>query len=552
VSASESSMKVHQAVAKALIDNGVDTIFGLLGDANMFMVDSFVHEFGGKFVAAAHETGSALMALGYASLSGKIGICTVTHGPAVSNTVTALIEGVKGSVPIVVLCGDTKIEEREQNQNIPQRDIIVATGAGFEQVRSPRTVVQDLARALHRARTEYRPIALNIPIDFDWKDVEYEPVRVLTPDSRALVTESEDLDNAIGIIAAARRPLILAGRGAATAEARDAIIKLAERIEAPLATTLKAKDLFRGQEFNIGTCGTVSAPAAVETIMEADCIISFGASLTFRTTSHGSFLKGKRVVQINLEPSEIAKNIQPDVGLVGDPGRVAQLIHHWLDEAEIAPSGWTGEDLRQRHAGAHPELDSELDYDNGTVNFRRALLKLDDAVPDDRVLVTDGGRFMRHPWELSRTSGLQSFIATMNCGSIGMGFGHAIGAAFAAKGRPVLLVTGDGGFVHGGLAEFNTAVRQKLDLIVVICNDGAFGSEVAKFTWKVTDRRMAPELISFDWPEFAPVAQSLGGDGVTVRSFADLDIAAGAIRNRSRDRPLLIDLKVDPYRMQMS
>ena len=545
-------MKVHQAVAKALVDNGVDTIFGLLGDANMFMVDSFVHEFGGKFVAAAHETGGALMALGYASLSGKIGICTVTHGPAVSNTVTALVEGVKGSVPIVVLCGDTKIEEREQNQNIPQRDIIVATGAGFEQVRSPRTVVQDLARALHRARTEYRPVALNIPIDFDWKDVEYEPVRVLTPDSRALVTESEDLDNAIGIIAAARRPLILAGRGAATAEARDAIVKLAERIQAPLSTTLKAKDLFRGQEFNVGTCGTVSTPAAVETIMEADCIISFGASLTFRTTSHGSFLKGKRLVQINLEPGEIAKNVQPDVGLVGDPGRVAQLIHHWLDEAEIPPSGWTGEDLRQRLASAQPELDPDLDYDNGTVNFRRALLQLDGAVPEDRVLVTDGGRFMRHPWELSRTSGLQSFIATMNCGSIGMGFGHAIGAAFAAKGRPILLVTGDGGFVHGGLAEFNTAVRQKLDLIVIICNDGAFGSEVAKFTWKVTDRRMAPELISFDWPEFAPVAQSLGGDGVTVRSFADLDMAADAIRNRSRNRPLLIDLKVDPYRMQMS
>ena len=94
--------------------------------------------------------------------------------------------------------------------------------------------------------------------------------------------------------------------------------------------------------------------------------------------------------------------------------------------------------------------------------------------------------------------------------------------------------------------------HQKLDLIVIICNDGAFGSEVAKFTWKVTDRRMAPELISFDWPEFAPVAQSLGGDGVTVRSFADLDMAADAIRNRSRNRPLLIDLKVDPYRMQMS
>ena len=550
MSASGKMMKVHQAVAKGLADNGVDTIFGLLGDANMFMIDSFVNEFGGKFVAAAHEVGGALMALGYATLSGKVGICSVTHGPAVSNTVTALVEGVKGSVPMVVLCGDTKAEDREQNQNIPQRDIIVATGAGFEQVRSPRTAIQDLARAMRRAKTEYRPIALNIPIDYDWVDVDYEPVCVLTPDSRALVTESADLDNAVGIVAAARRPLILAGRGAASAEAKEALLKLARRIEAPLATTLKAKDLFCGEEYDLGTCGTVSTPVAVETIMEADCILSFGASLTFRTTSHGAFLKGKRVIQINLEPGEIAKNVQPDVGLVGDPARVADLIRHWIDEAEIAPSGWYGDDLKNRLESAEPELDPDLDYENGTVNFRRALLRLDEMIPENRVLVTDGGRFMRHPWELTKTTGANSFIATMNCGSIGMGFAHAIGAAFAAKGRPILLVTGDGGFVHGGLAEFSTAVRQKIDLIVVICNDGAFGSEIAKFAWKYPDRKMPTELITFDWPDFAPVAQSLGGDGVTIRSFADLELAEDAIRNRSR--PLLIDLKVDPYRMQMA
>jgi acetolactate synthase-1/2/3 large subunit len=550
VSSGGEKMKMHQAIAKALVENGVDTVFGLIGDANMFTIDSFVHDHGGKFVAAVHESGAALMACGYATLSGTIGVCSVTHGPAVSNTLTALVEAVKGSLPVVLLCGDTKAEEREQNQNIPQRDVIVATGAGFEQVRAPRTAVEDLARAIRRALTEHRPIALNIPFEFDWVDVEYETIRVLHPDNRALVGESVDLDNAIGIIAAARRPVILAGRGAASVAARDAILALAKRIEAPVMTTLKAKDLFCGDSYDLGICGTVSTPATVDTVMEADCILSFGASLTFRTTSHGAFLKGKRVVQVNLEPSEIAKNVDPDVGLVGDPGRVAALIHHWLDEAEIQPSGWYGDELLSRIEADVPELDPEHDYDNGTVNFRRALLRLDHIVPADRVLVTDGGRFMRHPWTLSKTSGLNSFIATMNCGSIGLGFAHAIGAAFAAKGRPVLLVTGDGGFMHGGVAEFSTAVRQKLDLIVIVCNDGGFGSEIAKFKWKVADREMAPELITFDWPDFAPVAQSLGGDGVTVRSAADLALAEEAIR--ARKRPLLIDLKVDPYRMQMA
>jgi acetolactate synthase-1/2/3 large subunit len=543
-------MKMHQAIAKALADNGVDTIFGLVGDANMFMIDSYVHDFGGTFVPAAHEAGGALMALGYASLSGRAGVCSVTHGPAVSNTVTALIEGVKGSLPLVLLCGDTAVEDREQNQNIPQRDIIVATGAGFEQLRSPATALEDLARVIRRAMTEHRPVALNIPAEFNWKDVDYKPSRVLVTDNRAVVTESDDIDNAVGLIAVSRRPVVIAGRGAATAEARDSILKLARRIDAPVATTLKAKDLFRGDQYNLGICGTVSTPAAVETIMEADCVISFGASLTFRTTSHGAFLEGKRVIQVNLEPAEIAKNVQPDVGLVGEPGRVANLIRHWLDAGDIEPSGWCGEELRKRIAADLPDLAPEPDYDDGTVNFRRALLRLDHAVPENRVLVTDGGRFMRHPWTLVSTSGLNSFIPPCNSGSIGLGFAHAVGASYAAPDRPILLVTGDGGFVHGGLAEFNTAVRLKRDVIVIVCNDGAFGSEFAKFTWKITDRQMPPGLITFDWPDFAPVARSLGGDGVTVRSFNDLDLAEEAIRNRSR--PLLIDLKVDPNRMQMA
>ena len=543
-------MKMHQAIAKALADNGVDTIFGLVGDANMFMIDRYVHDFGGTFVPAAHKAGAALMALGYASLSGRAGVCSVTHGPAVSNTVTALIEGVKGSLPLVLLCGDTAVEDREQNQNIPQRDIIVATGAGFEQLRSPTTALEDLARVIRRAMTEHRPVALNIPAEFNWKDIDYKPIRLLIPDNRAVVTESDDIDNAVGLIAVSRRPVVIAGRGAATAEARDSILKLARRIDAPVATTLKAKDLFRRDEYNLGICGTVSSPVAVETIMEADCVISFGASLTFRTTSHGTFLEGKRVIQVNLEPAEIAKNVQPDVGLVGEPGRVADLIRHWLDAGGIAPSGWCGEGLKKRIAADLPDLDPEPDYDDGTVNFRRALLRLDQAVAENRVLVTDGGRFMRHPWTLLSTSGLNSFIAPCNSGSIGLGFAHAVGASYAAPDRPILLVTGDGGFVHGGLAEFNTAVRHKRDLIVIVCNDGTFGSEFAKFTWKITDRQMPAGLITFDWPDFAPVAQSLGGDGVTVRSFTDLDLAEEAIRNRTR--PLLIDLKVAPNRMQMA
>ena len=543
------SLKVHQAIARALAENGVDTMFGLVGDANMFTTFSFVHDYGGTFISASNEVGGALMALGYAYLSGKVGVASVTHGPGLTNTVTALVEGVKGMVPMVLFCGDTATADRENNQNVAQREIVTATGAGFEQIRSSKTVVEDVARALRRAALERRPIALNLPYELDWQEVDYQSLVVRLPEDRAIVPTSEDFDNAVGMIASARRPLILAGRGANSSAAREAILKLARRIEAPLATTLKAKDLFLGEDFNLGIFGTVSTPACVETIVESDCIIAFGASLTYRTTSHRTFLKDKRIIQINLEPGEIGKNVAPDVGLVGDPAGMADLILHWIDEAEIPASGSYTDELRARLKADQVDLSLSIDELNGTVNYARALSKLDQMLPEDRVLVSDGGRFLLHAWSRVRAPGAKH-VWLVDFGSIGLGMSSAIGASYAAEGRTVVLLTGDGGFMNGGLAEFNTAVRYGLNIIVVVCNDGSYGAEVAKFRYKHPDVEIDPNLIQFAWPELAPVARALGGTGYTVRNSRDLDNLEGELLNRKG--PVLIDMKVDPYKMPMA
>lgn len=536
-------MKVHAAIAKALIDNGIDTLFGLVGDANLFLVDSFVREYGGKFVSAAHEAGATLMALGYSAVAGKIGVVTVTRGPALVNTLTPMVEGVKGSLPIVLLCGDTAIEDRDNLQKVPQRELIVATGAGFEQLRSPNTLSEDIATALRRAEVERRPIALNMPSDFQWADVEYRPLAHQLFDNRALVPAGNEIDNAIGIIAAAKRPFVLAGRGAMHHQAKDSIVRLAERIDALLATTLKAKGLFSCQDFNVGIFGTLSTSLATDLIMRSDCIIAFGAGLNRYTTAEGSFLSGKRLVQVNLEQGEVGKNVTPDAGVIGDPGLVADLFVKWLDEAEISPSGFRNEEVRVRIKSFSPK-DGLPDLGTAnTVDLSRAFIRLNDAVPNDRVLVTDGGRFVTEAWRLFDVSKARSLVYTLHFASIGMGLSEAIGAAFAAPKRPILLVTGDGGFMLGGLAEFNSAVRHKVDLIAVVCSDGSYGMEHIQFR----ERQMDPGVTLFDWPDFAPVAELLGGRGITVRSLADLEKAADFIKHR--DRPILIDLKLDPDRI---
>ena len=139
-------VKVYGAIARALKDLGIDTLFGLIGDANLYMVDSYIRDCGGKFVAVANEAAAVLAALGYTQVSGKVGVATVTHGPALTNTLTSLVEGVNSTIPMVLLAGDTPVEDRDHLQKTNQREFIMATGAGFEQFRAPGTLSEDLTQ----------------------------------------------------------------------------------------------------------------------------------------------------------------------------------------------------------------------------------------------------------------------------------------------------------------------------------------------------------------------------------------------------------------------
>ena len=526
---------VYQSIARAVRDHGVETMFGLMGDANLFMADSFVRDFGGQFVPAAHEGSTILMASAYAHVSGKVGVATVTHGPALTNCTTALTEAVRGHAELVVLAGDTPADNPRHLQSIDQREVVKVTGAGFEQLRTRATAGQDVARAFYRARVERRPIVLNMPADFMWEQADYD-IQVLDVFADpGGVAEGEALDNAIGMIASARRPMIVAGGGAI--DAREQLTRLADRLEAPLATTLKAKGLFRDHPYNIDIFGTLSTPAAYELIAQSDCIVCFGTSLHNFTTDHGKLMRDKRIVQVDSSPAEIGGGVHPDAALVADAGLAAETILYWLDEAEIPGSGFT-HDLDIATLTEHPAGAQRTGDD--VINYVYALERLEDALPKDRLLATDGGRFMTEVWCRISAPDPRSFISSVNFGAIGLGLQAAMGAGVAAPDRPVVLFSGDGGFMMGGINEFNTAVRLGLDLIVIIANDSAYGAEHIQFT----DRQMDPGLTTFQWPSFAEVAKSLGGDGVEVRSASQLEDAIEALQKRKG--PFLIDLRLDP------
>lgn len=531
----ETQLKVFESLACGLIDNGVDTIFGLVGDANLFMVDSFQSQPGTRFVPAVHEGNAVLMAHGYARTTGKIGVATVTHGPAVTNCVTALTDAVRGKAPMVLLAGDTPMTNALHLQNIDQRAVATLCGAGFEQLRSPKSALDDLARAFYRAGAERRPILLNMPADFMWQEMSYKKSVQPNFKTPALTPEGPMLDEAIGMIASARRPLILAGGGAI--DAKTAIVKLADRLEAPLATTLKAKGLFADHPYSIGLCGTLSTDAGYDIIGKSDCIIAIGASLTEWTTDHGKLFKGKRVVQIDTDAAAIGSTLHPDAAFIADAALTADNITYWLNEAEIAPSGFT----KELELGTLDVYGISADRPGQALNYEAAIAWLDNALPKDRILATDGGRFMTEVWCRIGVEQPRDFLDMANFGSIGLGLQAAIGASVAHPDRTVTMFTGDGGFMMGGLSEFNTAVRLGLDMIVIVCNDAAYGAEHIQ----LLDKQMDPALTTFNWPSFAEAARSLGGAGIDLRTADDYTKVAEAITNRQG--PLLIDMHLNPH-----
>ncbi|MEX0427695.1 thiamine pyrophosphate-binding protein [Nocardioides sp. DS6] len=534
-------MKFYEALAATLKDAGVDTMFGVIGDANLFMVDDYMRR-GGAYVSAANESGAVAMATGFARITGDLGVATVTHG-AISNTITALIDATRGHDPLLVITGDTAVEDKQHMQNLPQRDLVMPTGAGFEQLRSPRTLVADVHQALHRARTERRPIVLNIPVDFTWIGVDYQPRVPAVLDLAGIRPSDDALDRAVGLIASAQRPVVLAGRGARAIEAKSALLRLAERIGAPVATTLKGNGLFRGEFCDLGFFGNLSSSAATEVIAAADCIIAFGAGLNQMTTMRGELLAGKRVVHVDTDPGALELLTPVDVAVVGDAGATADVIVAWLDAAEVPPTGFRSDAMEQRLAADRGNLDDDrIDGTQvpGTVDNVEFLRALEVAVPAKRTLILDGGRFWFDSIRVLTAPAPGDYIHPLNIGSIGLAMSNAIGAAQAKPDRPALVIIGDGSFMLGGLQEFNTAVRHGSDVIVVIMNDGAYGAEHLQFR----RREMDPAISFFSWPEFAAVAEALGGQGYTVRASADLDLLPKVIANRTA--PLLIDVKLDP------
>jgi thiamine pyrophosphate-dependent acetolactate synthase large subunit-like protein len=273
-------------------------------------------------------------------------------------------------------------------------------------------------------------------------------------------------------------------------------------------TTLGAVALFNGLAADLGVFGTLSSNAALEAIAAADCVVAFGASLNSYTTVDGGLLDGKRVIQVDVDARRIGVHRPVAVEVVGDAGRVARDMISLLDEAGVKTTGFA--DSVSMPRSLPPDADHVVSIPMTVDAFQR-------AAAGEFTVVIDAGRFMIQALRALRPPSPRHYVHTAHFASIGLSMGCAIGAARACE-EPVLSISGDGGFMLGCMAEFATAVREKLNITAIVFNDGSYGAEHIQ----LVQRGMDPAISTFVWPDLAAVATALGGVGFTVSTPADL------------------------------
>lgn len=384
-----------------------------------------------------------------------------------------------------------------------------------------------------------RPVILDVPHQLLRLEVEATATRAPEPHRTAIGPDEDALDHALGVIAASQRPLVVAGRGAVISGARSALLALSEVIAAPVATTLLGRDLFRGEPFDLGLFGSLSHEIALDVIRSSDCVVAFGASLNPYTTAAGSLTAGLAVVHVDVDPTRLGYHDPVTAAVIGDARVVAELMQEKLAAAGILVGRGRSEQLARRLASRDPWADFRDAGTADTVDLRSAIIRLDELLPENRIVVTDVGRFVAAPWRYLHVQRPSDFTHTASFGSVGLALQTAVGASIADRSRLTVAVVGDGAAMMS-LLEFATAVRYELPLLVVVANDGCYGSE-----WAQLERYGAdPRLSLMRWPSFAEVACALGGRGLVVRSVPELDAVVRLIADGAM--PLLVDLRIDP------
>ncbi|HTP62713.1 MAG TPA: thiamine pyrophosphate-binding protein [Burkholderiales bacterium] len=508
---------VYDVLAKAFTQEGVSTCFALLGDANMNWAARLMEQ-GCRMVYVRHEHCALAAAMAYARKNGDVAVASVTCGPGVTQLITALPAAVRAHLPVVVFAGEVPLKSGWYNQEIDQSPLITATGAAYHRLHLPERMPVAVRDAFLQARRERRPVVIGVPFDLQARPWEGKadlptPSHKLLPRLSPIPPNPADVARAAQLLAAAERVVVLAGLGAVEAGAGPACRALAAKTGGLLMTTLPARGLFHDDPFCIGISGSYTPEAGLEYLAQADLVAAVGSSLAYHAGGGGQLWPKAQLLQIDVDPVAVSQGQE-----------VAR--HHLRADARLGVEAltaalparkaiWRSDAMAIRIRDTKPDS-HVFEIEPGLLDPRNVVEALEKALPREWEMVNSGGHcswfFAQMP---SRPQ--ESFLTIREFGAIGNGISFAMGVAAARPDRTVVLFDGDGSLMMH-VQELETIRRHGLKILIVVMNDGAYGSEVHK----LRSEGMPEDGSVFGYSDFAGIARGFGLAGKTFKKLDDL------------------------------
>lgn len=521
-----------EIVVECLKEQGVDTVFGYPGGTILNVYDAlYQHSNEINHILTSHEQGAAHAADGYARATGKVGVCLATSGPGATNLVTGIATAYMDSVPIVAITCNVVLPSLGKD-SFQEVDIAGITMP----ITKHNYIVKDISILADTLRNAFAiagsgrpgPVLVDITKDVTSNTYEYEPKKPEKTERTSRYTD-EELQEALTVLRASRKPFIYVGGGAVISGAYQEVREFAKRMDTPVCDTLMGKGVYDGHDAcYTGMIGMHGTKASNFGVSECDLLIALGARFSDRVVGNPKkFAENAKVLHIDIDAAEINKNIKTDVSLVGDLKEVLGRINEQLEQQEHKE--WMQHIMQLKEQ--YP-----LSYDEPLLSCPYIMEEIDRVTKGDAVITTDVGQHQMWAAQFYKYSMPRTLLTSGGLGTMGYGLGACIGAKMGRPDKICINIAGDGCF-RMNMNELATASRYNIPIIQVVINNHVLGM-VRQWQTLFYGKRYSQTVLN-DGVDFCKVAEGLGCEAIRVTKK---DEVAPAIEKAiAMKKPVLLD-----------
>ena len=526
-----------EILIECLKEQGVDIVFGYPGGAILNVYDElYKHRDEIRHILTSHEQGASHAADGYARATGKVGVCLATSGPGATNLVTGIATAYMDSIPIVAITCNVGVSLLGKD-SFQEIDI---TGITLP-ITKYNFIVKDVSDLADTIRKAFRiaksgrpgPVLIDIPKDVTANVTEYEYKEAEQPARSEVQISREELDSALSMIRASRRPVVFVGGGAVLSDASDELFEFVEKVDAPVTDTLMGKGAFPGTDPRYtGMLGMHGTKASNYSVSECDLLIVVGARFSDRVTGNTeTFAKNAKILQIDIDPAEMNKNIIITQGIEGDIKNVLKLLNENLDQQEHREWLEKVEDYKEKYP---------LKYHPEGLTGPFIVEEIYRQTKGESLIVTEVGQHQMWAAQYYKYTKPHTLLTSGGLGTMGYGLGAALGAKTGCPDKTVINIAGDGCF-RMNMNEIATAVRHNIPVIQVVVNNHVLGM-VRQWQDLFYDERYSATVLR-DAVDFVKLAEAMGAVG--IRATSQQEFRAALEEALTLNKPVVIDCQID-------